>query len=196
MVKNLPTVQETQDRSWVRKILGGGHGNPLQYCCLRNPRDRGAWWATVHGVREESDKSYRLTLSLHCLRELRSCMPHGVAKKILKKEKVRSLWSSCYFLHSFIILSWPTLSPILREQDLGWKQYMFIVQKQQAKHIKITCSSTTWRELLLTCGMSFQPAFLWIERCTCFLIKFPFVLPRVTLFCSLHSALSIWRAHF
>ena len=29
---------------------GRGHGNPLQYSCLENPRDRGAWWATVHGV--------------------------------------------------------------------------------------------------------------------------------------------------
>ena len=29
---------------------GGGHGNPLQYSCLENPMDRGAWWATVHWV--------------------------------------------------------------------------------------------------------------------------------------------------
>ena len=29
---------------------GGGHGNPLQYSCLENPMDRGARWATVHGV--------------------------------------------------------------------------------------------------------------------------------------------------
>ena len=29
---------------------GGGHGNLLQYSCLENPRDRGAWWATVHRV--------------------------------------------------------------------------------------------------------------------------------------------------
>ena len=29
---------------------GGGHGNPLQYSCLKNPMDRGAQWATVHGV--------------------------------------------------------------------------------------------------------------------------------------------------
>ena len=28
-----------------------GNGNPLQYSCLENPMDRGAWWATVHGVR-------------------------------------------------------------------------------------------------------------------------------------------------
>ena len=29
---------------------GGRHGTPLQYSCLENPMDRGAWWATVHGV--------------------------------------------------------------------------------------------------------------------------------------------------
>ena len=29
---------------------GGEHGNPLQYSCLENPMDRGAWWAKVHGV--------------------------------------------------------------------------------------------------------------------------------------------------
>ena len=29
---------------------GGGNGNPLQYSCLENPMDRGAWWATVCGV--------------------------------------------------------------------------------------------------------------------------------------------------
>ena len=32
------------------RALGGEHGNPLQYSCLENPMDRGAWWATVHGV--------------------------------------------------------------------------------------------------------------------------------------------------
>ena len=30
------------------RSLGGGRGNPLQYSCLENPMDRGAWWATVH----------------------------------------------------------------------------------------------------------------------------------------------------
>ena len=29
---------------------GGGHGNPLQYSCLKTPMDRGAWWATVQKV--------------------------------------------------------------------------------------------------------------------------------------------------
>ena len=32
------------------RSTGEGNGNPLQYYCLENPMDRGAWWATVHGV--------------------------------------------------------------------------------------------------------------------------------------------------
>ena len=31
---------------------GEGNGNPLQYSCLENPMERGAWWATIHGVAE------------------------------------------------------------------------------------------------------------------------------------------------
>ena len=33
-------------------LPGGGNGNPLQYSCLENPMDRGAWGATVHGIAE------------------------------------------------------------------------------------------------------------------------------------------------
>ena len=38
----------------------GGHGNLLQYSCLENPMDRGAWWATVHGVAKDLDITERL----------------------------------------------------------------------------------------------------------------------------------------
>ena len=34
---------------------GGGNGNALQYSCLGNPMDKGAWWAKVHGVAKKSD---------------------------------------------------------------------------------------------------------------------------------------------
>ena len=40
---------------------GGGNGNPLQYSCLGNPMDRGAWWATVHEGRKELDTAERLS---------------------------------------------------------------------------------------------------------------------------------------
>ena len=36
--------------SQLGRSPGGGNGNPLQHSCLENPRDRGAWWATVHAV--------------------------------------------------------------------------------------------------------------------------------------------------
>ena len=51
-VKNLPTIQETQVRSldWEDPLEKGMAGYPLQNSCLENPMDRGAWWATVHGV--------------------------------------------------------------------------------------------------------------------------------------------------
>ena len=52
-VKNPPALQETGDAGWIpgsRRFPGGGNGNPLQYSCLKNPRERGAWWATIHGV--------------------------------------------------------------------------------------------------------------------------------------------------
>ena len=38
---------------WVGRSPGGRNGNPFQYSCLENPTDRGAWWATVHGVANE-----------------------------------------------------------------------------------------------------------------------------------------------
>ena len=36
--------------SGLGRSPGGGNGNPLQYSCLENPMDRGAWWATVHEI--------------------------------------------------------------------------------------------------------------------------------------------------
>ena len=46
---------------YMPKIYEGeSNGTPLQYSCLENPMDGGAWWATVHGVAKESDRTDRL----------------------------------------------------------------------------------------------------------------------------------------
>ena len=76
MVKNPPTIAGD-----VRHFLtflgqedpleggspGGGHGNPLQYSCLENPMDGGAWCATVHGVVAKGQtRLKRLTCTCMC----------------------------------------------------------------------------------------------------------------------------------
>ena len=54
MVKNpLASAGDVRDMGLIsgsERSPGGGHGNPLQYSCLENPMDRGAWQATVHRV--------------------------------------------------------------------------------------------------------------------------------------------------
>ena len=54
VVKNLPAnagdVRDTGLIPESGRSPGGGHGNPLQYSCLENPMDRGAWQAIVHRV--------------------------------------------------------------------------------------------------------------------------------------------------
>ena len=44
------------------RSLGKGHGSPLQYSCLENPMDRGAWWAIVHGVTERWTQLKQLSM--------------------------------------------------------------------------------------------------------------------------------------
>ena len=69
-VKHLPTMRETR----VQSLGSGrspreGNGNPLQYCCLENPMDRRAWYATVHGDAKRQTWLSNFTLSnksSHC----------------------------------------------------------------------------------------------------------------------------------
>ena len=44
---------------------GKGNGNPLQYSCLENPMDRGAWWATVHGTAKSRTRLKWLSMHIH-----------------------------------------------------------------------------------------------------------------------------------
>ena len=56
VLKNLPAnTGDTGSIFGLGRSPGEGNGNPLQYSCLENPIDRGAWWARVHGVTKESD---------------------------------------------------------------------------------------------------------------------------------------------
>ena len=51
--------------SKIAHIFGGGNNTPLQYFCLENPMDRGAWKAAVHGVAEGRTRLSDFTFSFH-----------------------------------------------------------------------------------------------------------------------------------
>ena len=58
-------------KNYVRNInhiqdnMGEGSGTPLQYSCLENPMDRGAWWASVHGVAKSQTRLIDFTFTFH-----------------------------------------------------------------------------------------------------------------------------------
>ena len=64
VVKNPPAntgdARDVDSIPGLGRSPGEGNGNPLQNSCLGNPMDKGAWWATVHGVTKESDMTERL----------------------------------------------------------------------------------------------------------------------------------------
>ena len=97
-VKNLPAnVGDARDCGfdpWVGKIPWSRKCNPLLYSCLENPMDRGAWWATVHGVAKS-----QTWLSMHHLLHLQTLWP--VPMLIPSAELCCCCWSlakSCLFV--------------------------------------------------------------------------------------------------
>ena len=84
MVKNLPassggagSIPESGGSP------GGGNDNPLQYSCLENPMERGAWWATIHS-HKESDTT-----------EVTYHTEHRAINSIKNKIPIEFLWIKC-----------------------------------------------------------------------------------------------------
>ena len=95
VVKNLPTNAgdsgEASSIPGLGRSPGGGNGNPLQYSCLENPRDRGAWWATVHGVRKSQK-----WLSMHAESEQVRFWVGLLGTTLLRRHLVAGFWDNKY----------------------------------------------------------------------------------------------------
>ena len=70
MVLGGSVVENTPENSGDTCLIHGsgrslqeGNGNQLHCSCVKNPMDRGIWWATIHGVEKESNMTYRLNNS-------------------------------------------------------------------------------------------------------------------------------------
>ena len=89
VVKNLPSnagdTREVSSISGLGRCPEAGNDNSLQYSCLANHMNRGAWWATVHGVTRESEITERQSTPLYMVRSV----PISLKMKLLthKHEK-------------------------------------------------------------------------------------------------------------
>ena len=57
--------KENEIMPYIVIWFGEGNGTPLQYSCLENPMDRGAWWAAIHGVAEGWTRLSYFTFTFH-----------------------------------------------------------------------------------------------------------------------------------
>ena len=66
-------------------LTGEGNGTPLQYSCLENPMDGGAWWARVHGVTQSQTRlsDFTFTFHFHALEKEMATHSSGLAWRIL-----------------------------------------------------------------------------------------------------------------
>ena len=78
---------------------GEGNDNPLQDSCLENPMDRGAWWATVHGVAKSRTRLSDFTFTLTFILIICSVRQHsiGASEKGPTPLPVHPWWSVCIF---------------------------------------------------------------------------------------------------
>ena len=103
---------------------GEGNGNPLQYSCLEDPMDRGAWWATVYGVAKSwtrlSDKHTHTHTHTHIYRDvLKDYIPYLMNQSLTKTLGILVLISHLVqkpwlLLTSYILWTLPLTAPTAR----------------------------------------------------------------------------------
>ena len=93
------------------KSPGEGNGNPLQYSCLENSMDRGAWWTTVHGV----TKSQTLLSIWACIKKSKRAW--NISQVLLQRRLLLLFWAS-------LVVQLIRNLPATQEtwvQSLGWE---------------------------------------------------------------------------
>ena len=148
MVKNLPAnTGDTRDTSlipgWGRSPEGG-NGSSLQCSCLENSMDRGAWWATVHGVADSDTAEHTHTHThTHTYEHPHTslCQPLPLSDPLLLQES--SSWGNIYSLYSLPPLSFfYSLNHVSKCQGSG---------KEPVPSLPLQCYRTTSTYLRRSC---------------------------------------------
>ena len=76
--------------------LGEGNGTPLQYSCLENPMDGGAWWAAVHGVAKSQTRLSDFTFTFHFHALEKEMATHSQCSCLENPRDSRAWWAAVY----------------------------------------------------------------------------------------------------
>ena len=138
-------------------IVGEGNGTPLQYSCLENPMDGGAWWATVHGVTTSRTRlsDFTFTFHFHALEEEIATHSRILAWRIpgmgepgglpsMGSHRVRHDWSDIAAAAASVILS-ISLFPVLNNRL--WSEI--------SPPFSSISYSSGWAQQLLPCSLKF-----------------------------------------
>ena len=93
--------------------IGEGNGNPLQYSCLENPRDRWAWWAAVYGVTQSRTRLKRLSSSS-------SSNVTGAISLLFSISMLGTYWPTEFIFQCHISLPFHTVHGVLKARTLKW----------------------------------------------------------------------------
>ena len=121
---------------WVRKTPWRGHGNPLQYSCLKNLMDRGVWQATVHGITKswthwetkhstflkQFSVQFSSVQSLSCVQlfstpwiaACQACLSITNSRSSLRLTSIKSVMPSSYLILCHPLLLLPPIPPNIR----------------------------------------------------------------------------------
>ena len=128
------SCEESNTTEWLHfhfslSCIGEGNGNPLQCSYLENPRDRGAWWAAVHGVAESDTSEW-----LHFYFSL-SCIGEGNGNPLqcsyLENPRDRGAW-------------WAAISGVAQ----SWTQLKWLSSSSSSLHLGNSFNKIKWRKII------------------------------------------------
>ena len=153
---------------------GEGHGNPLWCSYLENPKDRGAWWATVHRVAKSRTRLKRVTMYMHmsCIHTKLTNHRWTAWPSITKehtcvnitqnnKQKTMNPQPLSCFLSTFLALTFPDVTTLLKFNITDWFWLLTLCKRFHSVYIHLCLISLTQYDLCELMRSSTAVTFHW-----------------------------------